>query len=204
MKSETFASRLQDEFHPPVGNLLSLTYWDAQTTAKLLYALVPYIGQAVMTNVQSQTQANIDIYDIPSARAILPYIGPYTSSVVRTPEGILTTSTSPLPIPLRIGDEHNRALDRCCPRPPQRADHEQSRGTGSDRGAGGCKAAILTRSRMRPTFAPPAKPGAEMAVGALRRVARLSAGAVRCDHPRGRFPAAAHRFSKCSNSVACV
>jgi len=102
-KEASFADRMADDFKLPAGDLLSLTYWDAEATVKLLYSLVPYFGQMIMTEVQSNAAVDIDIFDIPSAHAILPYISPYTSSTVRTPEGILTTSTSTLPLPLGSG-----------------------------------------------------------------------------------------------------
>lgn len=99
-KEKSFADQMAEDFKLPDGDLLSLTYWDAEATSKLLYSLVPYFGQIIMTEVQSNAAVTIDIFDIPSARAILPYIGPYTSSTVRTPEGIMTTSTSTLPLPV--------------------------------------------------------------------------------------------------------
>ncbi|TWU14288.1 hypothetical protein CA54_31320 [Symmachiella macrocystis] len=99
-KEKSFANQMAVDFKLPDGDLLSLTYWDAEATTKLLYSLVPYFGQMIMTEVQSNAAVTIDIFDIPSARALLPYIGPYTSSTVRTPEGIMTTSTSTLPLPI--------------------------------------------------------------------------------------------------------
>ena len=99
-KEKSFAAGFNDVLDPPKGELLSLTYWDAQTTVKLLYSLVPYFGQVILTNAQAEWAIDIDSFDIPSARAILPYVGPYTTTTVRTPEGILTTSTSALPIPV--------------------------------------------------------------------------------------------------------
>ncbi len=98
-KFDRFSSKLKGELELSDGDLLCMTYWDAPSTAKLLYAIVPYVGQLAMSQVQSHTEAEIDIFDLPSARGLLPYIGPHASAVYRQKDGIYTRTTCGLPIP---------------------------------------------------------------------------------------------------------
>jgi len=100
---KTFADRWDQDVKPPEGDLICLAYCDAQKIVKLLYAAVPYLGQAILSDVQANTPSQLDSFDLPSARAILPYIGPYSSTTVRTPEGIMTTTKSALPLPIGLG-----------------------------------------------------------------------------------------------------
>ncbi len=102
-KFQRFASRLEGPLKLPEGDLLCLTYWDAQATAKLLYAIVPYVSQVILTEVQQNTQVELDIFDIPSARGLLPYIGPHSSMVERRKDGIYSTTISGLPVPMGSG-----------------------------------------------------------------------------------------------------
>lgn len=102
-KGKKFSARLETELSIPNGDLICLSSWDAQATLKLLYSVVPYVGQVLMSELQSKTGVDLDIFDIPSARAVLPYVGKHSSTVVRTNEGIFSSSTSGLPIPLGAG-----------------------------------------------------------------------------------------------------
>lgn len=102
-KGKKFSDRLDHELSIPNGDLLCFSYWDAAATMKLLYAAVPYVGQAILTNLQSKAGVELDSFDLPSARAVLPYLGPHTTAVVRTKDGIYSTSTSALPLPLGAG-----------------------------------------------------------------------------------------------------
>lgn len=97
-KEENFSSRLGNELKLPEGELLSLTYFDAKKLIRYFYAVTPYFAQIIFSEVQSEG-VPIDIFSLPSGRAVLPYVGTSFSTTVRTKEGILVDSQSALPIP---------------------------------------------------------------------------------------------------------
>ena len=70
--------------------------------ARLLYAAVPFLGQLAASELQSEG-IGIDAFSIPSARAVLPYLKPHSSSVTRTPEGVLCERSCTLPLSPAIG-----------------------------------------------------------------------------------------------------
>ena len=80
------------------GDLLCYSYVDAARATQLFYAFVPYWGQMVYSEIQREG-VEIDIFTLPSARAILPYVGESTSTVLRTEDGILSESRRGLPLP---------------------------------------------------------------------------------------------------------
>lgn len=95
----TFASRIErGELPIPEGELLLLSYFDSKAFVKTLYAFAPYVGQMVCGNLQSH-HIPIDIFSLPSARAVLPYINDSVCAIVRTPAGIRVASQTALPIP---------------------------------------------------------------------------------------------------------
>jgi len=94
-KKTSFASKLGDQMPWPEGDVLCASFVDLPRWARLLYSAVPFIGQIAASELQSEGIA-IDGFSIPSARAVIPYLQPQTSTVTRTAEGILCENSSTL------------------------------------------------------------------------------------------------------------
>jgi hypothetical protein len=97
-KEQSFGSRIGKDLKLPEGELLSLTYFDAKKLVRFVYGVTPYLAQLMFSEIQREGFP-IDISSLPSARALLPYIGTSLSVAVRTKDGILLESQSALPIP---------------------------------------------------------------------------------------------------------
>ncbi|HUG91476.1 MAG TPA: hypothetical protein VML55_11610 [Planctomycetaceae bacterium] len=82
----------------PAGDVLCYSYVDAPRAVQLFYATAPYWGQLVFSELQ-RDGASIDIFALPSARAILPYVSESSSRTVRQQDGILMESRRGLPLP---------------------------------------------------------------------------------------------------------
>lgn len=93
------AARFDQTFRVPEGGEpIALSMSNPEPLVRWLWALAPYWGQMVFSQMQ-QDHIDIDIFALPSARGILPYLGPSRSSVVRVSDGLLMTSESALPLP---------------------------------------------------------------------------------------------------------
>jgi hypothetical protein len=97
-KQPGFDTRIGKLIPKPDGDLLAVSFIESKTAVRYLYAIVPYIGQIIMSEIQRE-EIDIDIFAIPSARAILPYTDNAFSMTVRTKDGIYSESQSILPIP---------------------------------------------------------------------------------------------------------
>ena len=97
-KEESFGLRIGKDLKLPEGELLSLTYFDAKKLVQFVYGVTPYFAQLMFSEMQREGFP-IDISSLPSARAILPYIGTSLSVAVRTKDGILLESQPALPVP---------------------------------------------------------------------------------------------------------
>ena len=97
-KGARFSAKLKERLDIPDGDLLSLTFVDAKPLLQDLLAFAPYLAQLAFSRIQSEG-GEIDIFSLPSARAILPYAGDLKSTVVRTEDGILFHSQNGIPIP---------------------------------------------------------------------------------------------------------
>jgi hypothetical protein len=97
-KQPGFDTRIAKVIPKPDGDLLSVSFIESKTAVRYLYALVPYLGQLAMSELQREN-IEIDIFSVPSARAILPYTDNAFSMTVRTKDGIYSESQSILPIP---------------------------------------------------------------------------------------------------------
>ncbi len=98
-RDANFAGRFGNDFSLPEGDVLKFSYFQSSELIRYLYAAAPYFGQIVFSEIQSEG-GEIDIFSLPSARAVLPYVKDSTSFVVRTPEGILCEGRSALPLPI--------------------------------------------------------------------------------------------------------
>lgn len=93
-KEESYSPNL-----PESGELICYTQYDAATMVRYAYTLVPYFAQVMSSEIQREGVQGIDIFALPSARAILPYCGTAGSRVLRTETGLKYESRSALPIP---------------------------------------------------------------------------------------------------------
>lgn len=95
-KHANFAGRLGKDLTLPKGDLLGVSFVETRLLARVLYGIAPYVGQMIMSEVQ-RGGAQIDIFSLPSARAVLPYLSNSFSATVRTEKGIFTEGQSALP-----------------------------------------------------------------------------------------------------------
>ena len=95
-KDANFAGRLGKDLALPKGDLLGVTFMESKRLLRALYGIAPYVGQMIMSEVQREG-AEIDIFSLPSARAVLPYLGNSFSTTVRTEKGIFVEAQSAVP-----------------------------------------------------------------------------------------------------------
>lgn len=97
-KTKHFGSRLGTDFKTAEGDLLGFFYCDSKTAGRVLYSIAPYAGQVLVSQIQREG-VEIDIFALPSAAGVLPYLGDSVSMVVRTKEGLWHESRAALPLP---------------------------------------------------------------------------------------------------------
>ena len=76
---------------------MSLFYADPQTTAAVIYPILPYVAQAISGALEKEAGIEFDAATVPALPAILPYIGPTLRTVRKTDSGIEVESRSTLP-----------------------------------------------------------------------------------------------------------
>ncbi|MGH7202269.1 MAG: hypothetical protein ACREJB_16815 [Planctomycetaceae bacterium] len=86
------------ELPRPEGELLSIMHLDTETLVRYLYAMAPYVAQVVFSEIQSEG-VEINVFTLPSARAVLPYVDDSVASVVRTEDGVVFDSAGGIPLP---------------------------------------------------------------------------------------------------------
>ncbi len=92
----SFAAKLGTEIPQNKGDLLSVSYFDSKAFIRYIYAAAPYFGQVLASQMQSSGVA-FDVFSLPSARAVLPYMKNSFSTATRTKNGILIESQSGVP-----------------------------------------------------------------------------------------------------------
>jgi hypothetical protein len=93
----SFVQRLSKEIPVPKGDVISFSYLNTKKLGAYLYAAAPYIARLVAMKMKREG-IDINIIDLPSAQAILPYLANSWFAVARVENGILFESQSPLPI----------------------------------------------------------------------------------------------------------
>ena len=83
----------------PEGALISYSTFSADKLAELVYSFVPFLGQLGLSEAQRNGFA-LDVFSVPSAKAIRPYLKESRSWVVRTENGLLLESRSSVPAAL--------------------------------------------------------------------------------------------------------
>ncbi|MCH7987844.1 MAG: hypothetical protein IID46_01700 [Planctomycetes bacterium] len=97
-KEASFTTKIKDLTSHTEGELLSVSYFDTKSLVRYLYAFAPYFGQVLYSEIQSHG-SRIDLFSLPSPRAILPYVGNSVSTVTRTKDGIMFDGQTALPVP---------------------------------------------------------------------------------------------------------
>lgn len=90
----SYADRFQPE--GPEGTVISYSSFSADKMVELVYAVLPFAAQVGLSNTQREG-FEFDIFSIPSAKAVLPYMKEARSWVVRTESGLLFETRSSLP-----------------------------------------------------------------------------------------------------------
>ncbi|MEE8045968.1 MAG: hypothetical protein V3T49_03935 [Dehalococcoidia bacterium] len=96
-KQPNFTAHLGKDIVLPKGEMLSLSYFETKSMLRMVYAFAPYVAQMAFSEIQ-RSGAEIDIFSFPSARAVLPYFGNMSSTIVRTKNGIFAESRNDLPL----------------------------------------------------------------------------------------------------------
>jgi hypothetical protein len=96
-KNANFSTKLKELSSQTEGELLSLSYFDMKSLVRYLYAFAPYVGQIAFSEIQSDG-GEIDLFSLPSPRAILPYVGNSSFIVSRSKDGIIFDGQTALPV----------------------------------------------------------------------------------------------------------
>jgi hypothetical protein len=96
-KAPSLASSMS-EHAPKTGEMICFSQFDAPQLIRFVYSVMPYLMQVGLSEAQSEN-FNLDIFSVPSAQAIFPYMKDSRSWIVRTNEGLLFESRSSLPMP---------------------------------------------------------------------------------------------------------
>jgi hypothetical protein len=86
----------------PEGTVISYGTFSAEKLVETIYAFVPYFGQMGLSEAQ-KNGFELDVFSVPSAKAILPYLKESRGWVVRTENGLLLESRSSVPTSLFSG-----------------------------------------------------------------------------------------------------
>ncbi|QDT36798.1 hypothetical protein [Stratiformator vulcanicus] len=97
-EQESFADVVQEMVSGSEGEVIAYNRLDANKAVDLLYAVVPYVAQIVMSEGQKRG-LEMTVFDVPSAAAIRPYVFPATSLTTRTDRGYVVESRAALPVP---------------------------------------------------------------------------------------------------------
>lgn len=78
--------------------VIGTIYLDQRRWAEMLYPMVPMMAQAAANEMKRNTGIEFDAATVPSARAIIPHLGPTVSTVARTENGIEGFSRQRVPM----------------------------------------------------------------------------------------------------------
>lgn len=91
-KLPTMADRVGKELIFPKGEVTQIGYTDAAFHAAFLAAVLPYVGSAITHSINSVGNQEMDVFDLPSAKAIIPYMQSESLYSLRFPDGVLVDS----------------------------------------------------------------------------------------------------------------
>ena len=78
----------------PQGKPIAFTAMKMKDILPKIYGFLPWIGQIVSTEMQGDG-FEINLFDLPSARALLPYMSDSKSWIVQSPDGIRSHNEGP-------------------------------------------------------------------------------------------------------------
>ncbi|MEP3479556.1 MAG: hypothetical protein ABJZ55_09940 [Fuerstiella sp.] len=78
----------------PAGETIVFSAMKMKSVLPQIYGFVPWVGQILFSEMQSEG-FDMNLFDFPSAQAILPYMSDAKSFVVRTPNGVQTYCEGP-------------------------------------------------------------------------------------------------------------
>ncbi len=96
-KEENFSAKFQEKF-PHSGEMFAACYTDPQLFTRYFVAVSPIMSSLMFGEIQREMRG-FDMFDFPSARAFLPYLGEGFLIKERTEDGILFNSRSGVPVP---------------------------------------------------------------------------------------------------------
>ncbi len=91
-----FAAQRNRGLRESDGELICLTYFETRTLLRYITAIAPFVAQVIFSEAQ-QDGFEMDIFSLPSARAILPYFHNSVGTVTRTPNGLMSESRGGIP-----------------------------------------------------------------------------------------------------------
>ncbi|GAB4145323.1 MAG: hypothetical protein Tsb009_17440 [Planctomycetaceae bacterium] len=83
-----FMTKLTKNNEFPTGDLICYNFCESKRLLRYFVIVAPYVGQMILSETQSLGGFDLDIFSVPSARAILPYFGNSSSAMSRTKEGL--------------------------------------------------------------------------------------------------------------------
>lgn len=93
-----FGSRLGDVVPDSDDPAISVGYLDARAAVQALYSFAPMFGSIVFGEMQ-RNSVEMDVFSLPSARAVLPYTKDSYTLCTRKPDGLLIETYNGLPVP---------------------------------------------------------------------------------------------------------
>ena len=97
-KQGRFEAKFDEKIKHGGGELFALCYSRPELFSRYMVSVLPMMGTAMFANIQ-QGMPGLDVFALPSARAILPYVGEGLITKERTEEGILVNFHQGIPIP---------------------------------------------------------------------------------------------------------
>ncbi len=77
---------------------IGLSYLDQRRWAEMIYPMVPFMAQAAAHEMKRASGIEFDTATVPSARAIMPHIGPAVTTIARSQSGIEGFSRQRVPL----------------------------------------------------------------------------------------------------------
>lgn len=93
----SFVQKLSNEIPVPSGDIFSFSYINTDRFVRLLYAAAPYVARYLVLELKRE-DIDVEMNDLPSIQAILPYLANSWTAAARVEHGILFESQSPLPV----------------------------------------------------------------------------------------------------------
>ncbi len=97
-KQGRFEAKFDEKIKNGGGELFAVSYSRPELFSRYVVTVLPMMGTAMFAEMQREVQG-LDLFEMPSARAILPYVGEGLITKERTEDGILVNYRHGIPIP---------------------------------------------------------------------------------------------------------